>query len=242
MTLHQASESPRHPDRRAPFGGAWLVTFTDLAAIMLAFFILQYSMTEIEAEKWDQAKMAFNHFYKKPVEEAAPGLLAAPDAGTIEPQPGLDLDYLASILDVQIEETPALADATLEVLADRIVIALPDTLLFAEDGADLRAGAEQALAALAGALASVPNRLDVIGHTDPTQPGDAARQSNWELSLERALTASRALRAAGYTRPVRTLGRASGDFARLNPALPLALRRRLAQRVDLVVRDDRAPQ
>lgn len=240
MTLHHASESPRHPDRRTPFGGAWLVVFTDLAAIMLAFFILQYSMTEIEAEKWDQAKMAFNHFYKKPAEEAAPGLMTAPDAETIEPQPGLDLDYLASILDVQIEETPALAAATLEVLADRIVISLPDTLLFAEDGADLRAGAEQALAALAGALASVPNRLDVIGHTDPAQPGDAARQSNWELSLERALTASGALRAAGYTRPVRALGRASGDFARLNPALPLALRRRLAQRVDLVVRADRA--
>ena len=55
-------------------------------------------------------------------------------------------------------------------------------------------------------------------------------------------TRFQALGEAGYARPLRVLGRASGEFQRLNQALPLTQRRRLAQRVDLVVRAEEHAQ
>ncbi|MFP5516203.1 MAG: flagellar motor protein MotB, partial [Alphaproteobacteria bacterium] len=30
----------------------WLISFTDLISLMLAFFVLMYSMSEPEAERW----------------------------------------------------------------------------------------------------------------------------------------------------------------------------------------------
>lgn len=231
-------EPPPDGRRPFPFAGPWLIIFTDLMAVILAFFILQFAMTEIEAEKWMAARTAFNHYFKEPAENVLPGLVAAPGAATLTPRPALDLDYLASVMAVQIEATPELAGATAEVRTDRLVIALPTRLLFDRDGADLRPGAEEALFVLGGALGGVPNRLDVVGHTDPALPVDGPFVSNWELSLMRAMAVAAALRRAGYTPALRAFGRASAEFARLNPALPLAQRRRLAQRVDIIVRAD----
>ena len=42
----------------------WLVTFTDLAALLVAFFVLLFSMAEVDSEKWQGTTSAFDRQFR----------------------------------------------------------------------------------------------------------------------------------------------------------------------------------
>jgi chemotaxis protein MotB len=91
----------------------------------------------------------------------------------------------------------------------RIVIELPNNILFDSGRADLNKGGRQALTQVAGILAQFRDRrFQVEGHTDDRPIHSARYPSNWELSAARALAVvhllvqvgvdSRNLSAAGF--------------------------------------------
>jgi chemotaxis protein MotB len=95
-----------------------------------------------------------------------------------------------------------------------VVTIVSDKVLFDPGQADLRPEGREIVDNLAAALAGLPNKLSVEGHTDNT-PISGRYPSNWELSTARATTVLRELidghgfpadrlQAAGYadTRPV----------------------------------------
>ena len=75
------------------------------------------------------------------------------------------------------------------VLRDqRMVLQLPNDVLFDTGRTDLKPAGKAALVAIAGALKTIPNRqFQVAGHTDDVPIGRAPFASNWELSSARAL-------------------------------------------------------
>ena len=75
---------------------------------------------------------------------------------------------------------------------------------------------------LAPYLASVPNRISIIGHTDAKPYAGVRGYTNWELSADRANAARRALVAAGL--PENKINRIVGlaDSAPINRADPLS--------------------
>ena len=241
MTRHEPSamDQRRRPTRAdSGSSGAWLITFADLAAIILAFFVLKFSMSEVEDEKWRTAATALGRQFNMPGQLNSPGQGDGLGLDSVTPKEALSLDYLAALLSTRIEAEPRLRGADMQRVADRLVISLPDRLLFDQWSASLRPGAEETLFVLAGALGVVPNRVDIVGHTDPTPPPEQSYPSNWELSLSRAATVAVAFRAAGYTRGIGVFGRASGQFQQLDPALPISQRQSIARRVDIIVRED----
>lgn len=79
---------------------------------------------------------------------------------------------------------------------DRLIVTMPQDLLFATDSAELRADLQRDLRALAGNLQAYPNStVQVIGHTDNT--GDAAYNDG--LSRRRANTVAQVLIAEGVS-------------------------------------------
>ena len=54
MRLNDGHDLSRHSLEAAKqrSGTSWLITFADLAALMLAFFALMYSMGEIDPDRW----------------------------------------------------------------------------------------------------------------------------------------------------------------------------------------------
>jgi flagellar motor protein MotB len=62
--------------------------------------------------------------------------------------------------------------------------------------------------------------------------------NNWDLSLDRALSAARALYAAGYPRSITALGQGDAkDTGQLAASLPEAEQWALGRRVDIIVRE-----
>jgi chemotaxis protein MotB len=78
---------------------------------------------------------------------------------------------------------------TVTIENGRIVINLPDEVLFASGSATINGEGQKALTPIAKALAAFPDRrFQVEGHTDNVPIQSARFPSNWELSTARALS------------------------------------------------------
>ena len=217
----------------------WLMTFTDLTALMLVFFVLLFSMSELDTDKWRSAVAAFNLRFNVQVSDESPRPQADENVSLTQPVAATDLSYLTALLQAQLPRHPALSQVRLVLWPDKLVISMPNQLLFRSSEAELQPSGIEALFALGGALGTIRNRVDVIGHSDPLPLRTRRFTSNWELSLARATAVVQALRAAGYSQQSRALGYGSSRFGEISTALPEVRRLELARRVDIIVREGR---
>jgi type VI secretion system protein ImpK len=88
-----------------------------------------------------------------------------------------------------------LASGALDVAEDaqRSVITLGADALFVAGTAQLQAAQRERLARIAKALAALPGRIEVLGHTDDQAVESLRFPSNWHLSRERAQAVAAAL-------------------------------------------------
>jgi chemotaxis protein MotB len=97
---------------------------------------------------------------------------------------------------------------------DGLRIQLMDTEarpMFMSGKPDLRPYAAAIMRQIGKSVATLPNRLSIIGHTDGT--GSSAFYSNWELSADRANAARRTLQSSSVSsdRIAEVVGRAASD-------------------------------
>lgn len=89
---------------------------------------------------------------------------------------------------------------TVSIDAGRIVINLPNNVLFNSGSASLNAEGQEALAQIGGVLKNFSDRrFQVEGHTDNVPIKSARFPSNWELSTTRALAVVHLLSDMGVT-------------------------------------------
>lgn len=215
----------------------WLVTFADLAAVLVAFFVLVFSMSEIDTDRWNGAVDALDRQFDltREAEKAKPA--AEQNITQLIAEDGLDLGYLRRVFAAHMAQQPVLRGARMRVVDGSLVVTLPAGLLFESGGSQISADGRRSIFVLAGALGRIKNDIDVVGHADPRLVRDGGHDTNWELSLARAASVARALNAAGVGRTIRVAGAGAGRFDEIDPGLPTARRHELARRVDIVVRD-----
>lgn len=118
---------------------------------------------------------------------------------------------------------------------DRLQIALPDDVLFQPGEGELRTQDQLVLHALAAALKKVPYTILVEGHTDDRPLGPGSRyQSNWELSLARAMSVVNHLTEYEGIAPKRVGVAAFGEY---HPRVPndTAAHRAANRRIEISV-------
>ena len=189
------------PDWSNAAGQAWLLTFTDLVALMLAFFVLLFAMSQIEQRKWDGLveSLASDLNVLHRLETSKPAVEYHPEEDAV--MPGADLDYLAPVIRQQIATHPLLARATIHRSAERLVISLPAGLLYRSAAAALAPQARDIGSALSSVLRNLNNRIAIEAHL--ARPGAIpARRRDWELALGRAAAFTGILTRAGYRGPI----------------------------------------
>jgi len=221
---------------RAAVEAPWLVTFSDLLALLLTFMILLFATQELEKGRWESLVESLAQSLRpRPQPTDVPATVELGVESRALP-PGLDLGYLDTLLREKMAADPALGDLVVHRLDDRIVIALPADFLFPPGTAGLRDEGRRAVHRLAGLFANLSNRIDVVGHSDPNPVRNDRFASNWELSVSRAVSVAKELRLAGYRAPVMALGYGDSRFADIPSTLAADRRQALARRVDVIVR------
>ena len=219
----------------------WLITFTDVMALMLTFFVLLYSMSVPEEEDWEQVTKGMqNQFTQSFADQWNQGRQKTINIEKIDFTEALDLSYLDSVLTNVIERDSRLKNINIIPQKDHLVVSVPQELLFEGGEAEVSDGGKQVLFALGNAMARIRNRIEVIGHTDPRPIERVGGRfaSNWELSLARAGNVALTLENGGYERPMTIRGLSSSRYDDLPVEMGEEQRLSLARRVDIVVMKD----
>lgn len=223
----------------------WLITFTDIMALMLTFFVLLYSMSVPDEEKWEGFSSAFDKgFSRFKSAQWNKGTQDTISIDKVDLSHALDLNYLEALVDDVIDGDERLKDVVLMPQGNRLILSLPTALLFEAGQADVIVEGQRALFSLGGALSRIKNRIEVIGHADPRPitNEDGPYRSNWHLSLVRAANVSAVLENVGYTRPVTVRGLSSARYHELSDSVSEDERLSLARRVDIVIMKDDGSQ
>lgn len=212
----------------------WLISFTDLISLMLAFFVLMYSMSEPETQRWTRLVQGLSETIPAARSTAtAPSdrpaePRAAFNAQAVEARAAIDLNYLGALLRSQISADAALAEVEVTREDDRVVIGLPGERVFDETGGAFTDPGRRVLFLLGAVVGRIGNRIEVVGHAEREDPAGGVA---WERALTRAVAVSAALRETGYRRDL--VARA----VMAPEAAGVATKR---VRVDIVVREEGA--
>jgi chemotaxis protein MotB len=195
-------------------GGSWKVAYADFVTAMMAFFMVMWIMGMDS-----HAKNMIEGYFSNPVgfKKGFGGGQNPLSAGNA-PQ-NLDVKRIAmtarefqrgrfAAVVEEIQQRLARTDA-LEGLRGNIELVItndglriellekgPTDMFFGLASARLQPAAAEALRVIGEELSKVPNQIVIEGHTDAARYGSPG-YSNWELSVDRANAARRALVAAG---------------------------------------------
>ena len=218
--------------------GSWLTTYSDMVTLVLCFFVILFSMSAVDATKFDQVVLSM---------QAALGVM--PGARVPYESAPLDYDNLRqqlveeetdSMKDLYddltrfVEETGLAASVGVAQEMQGIVLRFSDSVLFDLGRAELKEEAKGLLRQLAAFLSEHPYHLRVEGHTDNLPIQTARFPSNWELSTARSTTVVRYFEDNSLFSPHRLSAVGYGEFRPLRPN-DSEENRALNRRVDMVI-------
>lgn len=152
----------------------------------------------------------------------------------------------AQLFRTMLERFRTMIDAgqlRVRVARNRMVVELPEAVLFDTGRAALKADGQRVLTEVAEVLRAMTRDFQVAGHTDNVPIHNARFASNWELSTARAITVSRFLMghglapervsAAGYADTQPAAGNDTPEGRQLNRRIEIVLLPALDELPDL---------
>ena len=176
----------------------WLTTFNDMITLLMVFFVLIFSMSEMKAEgketlgkvlragigvfgKGQKAEISTPSIFDPIVEQTKPAeeLYDAEDA--------LDGKKERQLLEKMKDALQNIGGVNVIFSLDGVIINLSDKMLFDVGKADLLPDSYYLLDEVINAVKEIPMQIRVEGHTDDTPIYTKRFPSNWELSMARSL-------------------------------------------------------
>jgi len=193
----------------------WIVTFADLATLLLTFFILLLSFAEMDIEKYramaNSMSLAFGS--SNVVAEDIGGTpLTLIEADTVSlPEPSENLQDQPEFIDERTErsETRQISGGVLDLAGrliqeleaevaadtlhvnydeDQVVIRFSEEATFRSGDAAIMPGMIPIIERVVEVLASCTGDVVVSGHTDDVPISSGMYRSNWDLSAARAVS------------------------------------------------------
>jgi chemotaxis protein MotB len=206
MIKHKGEESEKEGNN-----DRWLLTYSDMITLLLALFIILYSMSTIDAKKMAKVAEQFSNALgtgttvtagKTSVSKAgttgtgkAAGGASSGASGAVAQQDALDEVY--STLSAYVDKNGLQNSIGLDNTDNYVRIHLKDVLMFVPDSANMLPASQPALKEIEGAITQVYDRVDHItisGNTaDVGEHTTASDQVSWRLSTDRAVTVLNAM-------------------------------------------------
>lgn len=224
----------------------WLITFTDVVALMLTFFVLMYSMSAPQKSQWDKfARSMGNQFDKEYAKPFHGGTQDTVNIDRIPTVSALNLNYLKMLVTEYIKQE-GYKDVAVNHQPRGLVISLPSQILFEQGKSELSSESKVIIYSIGKILSRVKNRIEVIGHTDPQLPKQNEQKkqpsNNWQLSLDRSIAVAEILKESGYKKEIQVRGLSSARYDELPKTIAEQERLTLARRVDIMIMKDTIEQ
>ena len=195
---------------------AWMNTYGDMVTLLLAFFVLLFSFSTIDAEKWQDIVESFSGTQIVAITPLDPN---APE--TDEESDGKYVITASTPMPTETSEIGAINDANVDEIKERfeelyekikthieenhlgyilnveyidddtILLRMSDSAFFDSGQAKISVEAKVALSEVCNIIVEYTDLIQMIhieGHTDNVPQGGPEYEDNWELSYGRADT------------------------------------------------------
>lgn len=187
----------------ARHGSTWLITFADMAILMVAFFAVIISFSDFNAQKFDHLSGVMGTRFGTGKTQGNALVSILPETVTLPPVTALDMpdekanpieapadpDTREAVLaDLARQFEPLLANAAIQMqrTPQRIVISLGAAGFFQSGSADLDPKALESLTRIGRIAGTAPVELTIEGHADSKPVLGGRLKNNWELAAARA--------------------------------------------------------
>lgn len=218
----------------------WMATFADLMSLMMCFFVLLLSFSELDVQKYKQLvgsfKMAFGVQREIKADQDPMGTsIIMQEFSPAQPQPTVlnevrqqttdETKRVLEILDPAVEDAQDKAEDLKEQLKkeikeglleintidDQVVIQIREKGSFPSASARISPQFAAVLMKVAAALNQIQGRILIAGHTDDRPIQTPEFPSNWVLSAARAAAVAHTMTREGGIDPHRIEIRAYGE-------------------------------
>ena len=188
----------------------WLVSYADFITLLFAFFVVMFASSQTDKSRAKQVSNAVEKALKEGSSFSVPPAVAQILGGTVddkgqgnammkgpggaqralkETQPDNLAELLPSLkrLTKELEEQIKAGKLELRLEARGLVISLRESAFFPSGTDVLDKGSYPTMKTLAALIASLPNSIQLEGHTDSVPIHNARFKSNWELSCARGI-------------------------------------------------------
>jgi chemotaxis protein MotB len=188
----------------------WLVSYADFITLLFAFFVVMFASSQTDKSRAKQVSQAVEKALKDGSSFSVPPQVAKILGGTVdekgvgnammkgpggaqrvskETQPENLIELLPSLkrLTKDLEDEIKAGKLELRLEARGLVISLKDSAFFPSGTDVLDQGSLPTMKKLASVIASLPNLIQLEGHTDSIPIHNARFKSNWELSCARGI-------------------------------------------------------
>ena len=169
----------------------YLVTYADMLTLLLALFIVLYSMSMLNKSKYEAFQNSFHKNKATGTPQVTPTKTPTPTP-TPAPTPPQhtigqsQLKQLKADLQSALQKAGLQKAAQLSIDSKGLSVSLTDGVLFDSGKADLLAGGKRVLEVIGPRLTKFDNHITVEGHTDNQPISNSKYADNWDLSSSRA--------------------------------------------------------
>src|SRR6056297_1301475 len=168
----------------------WMTTFSDMMTLLMTFFVLLYSMSTIDAQKFKAAVSSLREnmgilsggrtMTEQPMVES--GSMGS----EITPSPHQNLTVARQEIQQYVQEKNLQDRVNMEMTQRGLVVRFTGQILFEVGEAEIRNEGRDVLDKVATVLKEMPNNVMIEGHTDNLPIDTEEFPTNWELSTARA--------------------------------------------------------
>ncbi len=174
----------------------WLLTFGDMMALLLTFFVLLFAISSPDSEKFDKAI--------KSIQDAlGTAAISAETLNLSAKQSEASFELLGGEVREIIEEGNLQDVVEVDVNEKGLVLNIVGGALFESGSASVQKGIKPLLLEVALMVKKLPYKIIVEGHTDNSKVMGGPYPSNWELSAARAAAVVRVMVEEGGVDPAR---------------------------------------
>lgn len=201
----------------------WLVSYADFITLLMVLFVVLYSMSQVDVEKYkllaNSLRVAFSGDGETSVVDPSINLggglsdsdSAAPIIIPGIPHVSMDSVEVASQLTNMLQVTDQGDMVSVQNNLEGVLISLSEKLIFMPGTAELQPDAYAVLDTVATMLKSINNEVRIVGYTDSSPIADPRYTNSWELSTARAITIVNYLASLGLD-PARFTASGRGEY------------------------------
>lgn len=203
---------PKKPEAPPPENHErWLVSYADFITLLFAFFVVMFASSQTDKARAKQVSEAVEKALNGGHSLSVPPAIAKILGGTVdekglgnamlkgpggaqhapkESQPDNIIELLPSMqrLNKELEDEIKAGKLELRLEPRGLVISLRESAFFASGGDVLESSTLPTMKKLASMIGTLPNSIQLEGHTDSIPIHNVRFRSNWELSCARGIS------------------------------------------------------